>query len=139
MACGLAAFANWSPWYTSLRLPPLTPPEHLLAALWGVIYVSMAFAGWQIWRVPDVKLSYLRALISWGWVLVIKSFDITVVFGLHLLLVHVAMMLGLAVMLGTTIGRFWRLNRGAAWGMAPYAAWVGFQIYLSLGFWWLNR
>jgi len=38
-----------------------------------------------------------------------------------------------------TMRAFARVDRAAAWLLAPYAAWVGFAAYLNAGVWWLNR
>jgi tryptophan-rich sensory protein len=122
----------------TLRAPPGTPPEFYTAAIWGVMYAIMAIAAWLIWRAPDVRLAYMRALLDWGWLLTIKSCIICLQFGGHLLLATGVGNIALLGMTGLTIYRFWRLNHAAALLMLPYAAWVGFGIYVSLGFWWLN-
>jgi tryptophan-rich sensory protein len=135
---GGASYANWHPWMDTLRQAPFCPSEFTLADIWGGLYLLMAVAGWLVWRAPDVAMHNLRALVDWGWLLVLKSIGICIMFGAHFLLATAAVNIMLLFAVGRTIWRFWPLNQWAAALMLPYALWTGTEIYLSLGSWWLN-
>ena len=44
----------------------------------------------------------------------------------------------LLVLVAMTVRAFARLQPLAAWLLAPYLAWTGYETYLTAGFWWLN-
>jgi len=135
---GGAAYANWHPWMDMLRQMPFYPGEFTFPFIWGGVYLLMAIAGWMIWRAPDVAMHNLRALVDWGWLLVLKSISICIMFGAHFLLPTAAANMMILFAAGRTIWRFWPLNRVATALMLPYALWAVAEIYLSLGCWWLN-
>jgi len=134
----LAAIAEHG-WYLTLTAPPYTPPIWEFVPIWSMLYVWAAFAAWEIWCNLDAALLNHRALTAWGWAMGLKALWTPLFFGLHWLLPALDVGLALLVMLGVTVARFWRLNRGAAVMMLPFFLWVGFECYLDAGFWWLNR
>ncbi len=130
---------NLRDWLPSLRAPALLPPAGLLLPVWVALYVMVGVAGWEIWRVPDVRLRNRQALTAWGWQLGLKAAVTPVFFGLHWLLAAAVMSAALLGAVAVTVWRFGQLNRTAALLMLPYFGWAGFGLYLNAGFWWLNR
>lgn len=126
-------------WYLSLIQPRLLPPVWVFLPIWIVLYLMVALAGWEIWRVPDVGLRDQQALTAWGWQIGLKALWTPVFFGLHWLLAAFAVGLVLFGAILFTILRFARLNRAASLLMLPYCGWVAFELYLNAGFWWLNH
>jgi len=123
-------------WYAALRKPPLTPPNWLFGPAWTVLYLSMAVAGWLVWRAPRKQRV---ALALWGIQLALNAAWSFLFFGLErpgLALAEIAVLLGLIV--ATTVA-FFRVRRLAGVLFAPYAAWVAFAAYLNAGVWYLNR
>jgi tryptophan-rich sensory protein len=37
-------------WYAHLHKASWTPPSYLVAPVWTILYVVMAFAAWLVWR-----------------------------------------------------------------------------------------
>ena len=122
-------------WYLSLARPPLTPPNWAFGPVWMTLYVMIGVAGWLVWRQtgagPAVRL--------WGWQLAVNALWNPVFFGLHRIGLALAIIAALIAAIALTIRAFARVNRRAAWLMAPYLVWTCFAAYLNAGFWWLNR
>lgn len=134
-----ATAMNIHHWYLSLTPPPLNPPNWLFGPVWTVLYVMMGTAAWLVWRLPDVQSRDHGALTAWGWQLAINALWAPVFFGLHLILLGLAVVLGMFAAISITILRFRPLSGKAALLMLPYLAWTGFAAYLNAGFWWLNH
>jgi tryptophan-rich sensory protein len=126
-------------WYPALHAPPGRPPIWVFLAVWPFLYVMLGLAAWAIWRVPDVAMNSHRALNAWGCQLGVKALWTPIFFGLHWLLPSFGVGVLLLGVVGWTIWRFAKLNMTAALLMAPYFCWLGFEVYLNAGFWWLNR
>ncbi len=133
----LAAPGLWG-WYLAANAPPLSPPSILFFPAWTILALCSGIAAWEIWREPDVGLRNHAALRLWGWQLGLNAVFTPLLFGLHWFLPAAGLGVALLVSLGLTIRRFARLNRLAAALMLPLACWVGFELYLNAGFWWLN-
>lgn len=134
---GWASSAAIPEWYQGLAKPKLNPPDWVFAPVWTLLYILMAIAAWRVWR---------RATGSArGWALGLY----TVQLGLNLLwsllffaarrpdlaLIEIALLLAA---IWATIIAFRRIDRCAAWAMAPYLAWVAFASYLNFAIWRLN-
>jgi benzodiazapine receptor len=123
-------------WYLTLIPPPFTPPNWVFGPVWTVLYVLIGVAAWLIWRVP--ALGQRRALVTWGWQLLLNAAWPPVFFGLHSPALGLCVMLPQLVLIGLTVRRFAAIRPLAAWLMLPYAAWTCYATYLDLGFLWLN-
>lgn len=121
-------------WYLSLTAPPGTPPSWLFAPIWTVLYLLMGVAAWLVWCQPGHR----RALLLWGWQLLLNAIWNPVFFGLHAPGAALAIILALVMLLGVTIVAFARVSRPAALLLLPYFAWACYASYLNAGFWWLN-
>ena len=125
-------------WYTSLNRPPLNPPGWVFGPVWSVLYVTIAIAGWRVWRVEGAGRRRRLGLVLFFVQLVLNALWSWVFFGLHEtgwalleILVLNASIVGMMLV-------FWRLNRAAAWLLVPYWLWVSFASYLTGGYWVLN-
>ncbi len=121
-------------WYLSLTRPPGTPPNWLFGPVWTVLYVMIAVAAWMVWRHPDHR----RALLLWGWQLLLNALWTPIFFSLHLIgpaLIEVLVLLLLGCI---TAAAFLRISRVASLLMVPYLLWTCYATYLNAGFWWLN-
>jgi benzodiazapine receptor len=119
----------------ALKLAPLgvfLPAGVVVALLAGV-------AAWAIWRAPDAFGRNLRALHLWFWQLGLNFLWTLVFFRLGVVLPGLVLGLVLGVLVLRTTRRFGQLNVVAAVLMLPWCGWVGFELYLNAGFWWLNR
>ena len=124
-------------WYLTLAKPAWTPPSWLFAPVWSLLYLSIAVAGWLVWRRAGVSgasgaftLYALQLFLNavWSWLF----------FGLHrpdLALLDLAV-LWLTV-LGTLLAFMAQVNI-AGWLFVPYLAWVTFAGALNFAIWRLN-
>ena len=123
-------------WYDGLRKPPLNPPNWVFGPVWSVLYLSIAVAGWLVWRARPASA---KPLVLWGSQLVLNAAWSLLFFGLHLpSLALVEIVLLLAMLLATTVS-FFGVRPLAGVLFLPYAAWVSFAAYLNAGLWYLNR
>ena len=121
-------------WYLSLNRPPGSPPNWVFLAVWGILYPMMGFAGWLAWR----RAISPRAIRLWGWQLAANACLVPAFFALHSPPLALTVSLVLLVLVALTVRAFLRLQRIAAWLMAPYGVWAGYVAYLAACFWWLN-
>jgi benzodiazapine receptor len=121
-------------WYLSLNHPPGTPPTWVFGPVWTVLYASIGFAGWLVWRRSIVA----RPLRLWGWQLAANAMWTPAFFALRNPPLALAVSVVLLALIALTIRSFARLRPMAAWLMTPYLAWTCYATYLTAGFWWLN-
>jgi len=123
-------------WYEALQKPPLTPPNWVFGPAWSVLYLTIAVAGWLIWR---ARRNRVTALALWGVQLALNAAWSFLFFGLQrqgLALLEIGTLL---VFIVATAVVFFRVRPLAGALFAPYAAWVAFASYLNAGLWHLNR
>ncbi len=139
IAAGLGAWASIEAgsFYQQLERPSWAPPGSVFSPVWTTLFVLMAIAAWQVWRVDGVVgartalLLYLVQLVFnvlWSWLF----------FGWQLggwALVEVILLWGLIL---ATLIAFWRTSRLAGMLLVPYLLWVGFAIALNFSVWQLN-
>jgi benzodiazapine receptor len=133
----LATYPNLEPWYAGLRKPAFNPPNWAFAPVWTSLYLLMAFAFWRVLRLPRSRARW-PALILFAAVLVLNAAWSWMFFGANsaaLGLINIVPQLGV---IAATIVVFHRLDRLAAWCLAPLAAWVGFAAVLNFSIWRLN-
>jgi translocator protein len=121
-------------WYQSLDRPPWNPPSWVFAPVWIALYAVMAAAAWLIWREPPGR----RRRLALGLFLVQLAANglwSPLFFGLRspgLALLDMAVLLAALV---ATIVAFARVQRAAAWLLAPYLAWVLYAASLNVWIW----
>ncbi len=58
-------------WYRKLRKPTWTPPSWAFGAVWSVLYIMIAIAGWLVWRQGQPGLAIwfwgLQLAVNAGW------------------------------------------------------------------------
>jgi len=130
-----ATFPNLAPWYAGLAKPWFNPPNWVFGPVWTALYVLMAFAGWRILRLLPVRrtalvlfFGQLALNIAWSWMF----------FAARSPLLGLINIVPQWVLIVATITVFARLDRLAAWCLAPLAAWVGYAAILNMAIWWLN-
>lgn len=124
-------------WYDTLNKPFFTPPDWLFGPVWTLLFLSMAVAGWLVWRARGFSGARVAMALFFGQ-LALNVLWSVVFFGLEspgLGLVEI-LVLWAAILL--TILAFGRVSRPAGWLLVPYLAWVSFAALLNAGIWWLN-
>ena len=120
-----------SGWYAGLQKPSWNPPSWVFGPVWSLLYLSMAIAGWLVWRehggrgiaIPLVLFSVQLALnCAWSGLF----------FALRLPWIAFAEIVVLWCAILATLISFWRVLPLAGWLLAPYLAWVTFAAALNL-------
>lgn len=138
---GLAAWLTMGSMeqFASLAQPPLSPPGWMFPVVWTILYLLMGWASFLVWRSDAPQAEKQRALTLYGVQLAV-NFAWPLLFfraGLYgFALVWLVILLVLVVETMLTLGR---IDRRAAWLLAPYILWLLFAAYLNAGVWLLNR
>ena len=129
---------SFTPLYSEIRNPPLSPPSWLFPVVWTVLYAVMGFSAYLIYRDEDSGSDRSRALgfyviqlaVNFSWSIIFFRFRI------FPLAAFVALLL--AVLVAGMILAFRKVNRIAAYINIPYLLWMTFATYLAFGVWFLN-
>jgi benzodiazapine receptor len=123
--------------YGSLVQPAWAPPTWLFGPVWTVLYVTIAVAGWLVWR-RDGWSGARTALTVFAVQLVLNALWTPLFFGAGLFGVAFVEIVLLWLSIVATIVLFARHSRPAAALLVPYLAWVTFASALNLAIWFLN-
>lgn len=131
--------ALWPPgeWYAALQKPAWNPPGWIFGPVWSALYTLMAVAAWLVWRRGGFAAQG-RPLGAFLAQLALNALWTPLFFGLHRPGEAFAEILLLWLAIAWTIAQFWRVQRAAAWLLAPYLAWVSFAAVLNGTLWRLN-
>ncbi len=134
----LATTPNIAPWYETLAKPPLTPPNWLFGPAWTTLYILMAYALYRVLRLKPATPGRRAAILMFFAQLVLNAAWSFAFFSARSPLLGLVVILPMEALLIATIVLFARLDRVAAYALAPTAFWVGFAIYLNAGIFVLN-
>ena len=118
-------------WYAPLAKPGFAPPNWIFAPVWTALYILMAVAAWRIWRTVGAAHARRAALRMFGMQLLLNLAWPFIFFGAKNPLTALIVTLVLEFAILWTMLAFARLDRLAAWLLAPYAAWVAFATALN--------
>jgi benzodiazapine receptor len=134
----IATYPNLSPWFAGLMKPPFNPPNWVFGPVWTALYALMAFGVWRILRLPTgsavramgLCLFFLQLAlnVAWSWMF----------FWAHSPLLGLINIVPQLLLVLATLATFSRLDRWAAWCLAPLAVWVAYASVLNFSLWWLN-
>jgi translocator protein len=125
-------------WYAGLAKPAFTPPGWLFGPVWTLLYVLMAFAIWRVLRLPEATPGRTAALALLGAQLLLNAAWSWMFFGLQSPLAGLVNIVPQWLLVLAAILAVWQVDRIAAAGLLPLAAWVGFAVILNLSVWRLN-
>ncbi len=138
---GLTALAAYSgaqfmpaAWYEALAKPEWTPPNWVFGPAWTVLYIMIAFAGWQVWRYQGLGLALLLWFAQLGlnaaWsYLMFDQHDITAA------LIDIGAM-WLTIVAFIFVAR--KVSTIAALLFVPYLLWVTYAGALNAAIWQMN-
>lgn len=122
-----ATIPNLRPWYDGLRKPGWTPPSWIFGPVWSLLYVLMAVSAWRVWRRDDARPRARRqALACWAFQLALNVGWSWLFFGLRNPPLAFLELLALWLAILATIVATARVDRPAAWLLAPYLLWVSY-------------
>jgi len=124
-------------WYAALDKPSWTPPDWVFAPVWTLLYASIAFAGWLLWRRSSRR--FTPALGVWVAQLVANGAWSWIFFGLHRPGAALADILVLLALVAAFIALTIRSSPASAALFVPYALWVAFAAALNAAVWIANR
>jgi benzodiazapine receptor len=133
---GLVTATSVHDWYPTLRKPSFNPPDQVFGPVWSILYAMIAVSGWMVWghgpvaRQRAMPVYVVQLCLNFAWSLLF--------FGAHLIGVALIDILALLAAIVATGVSFARVDRGAAWLLLPYAAWVAFASVLNAAIWRLN-
>lgn len=111
------------PWYREMRKPSWTPPDWAFGAVWTVLYIMIAIAGWRAWEIGSGQVLNI-AIAVYAVQLFLNAAWSAIFFGMRRMrwaLYEVAI-LWLAVALN--IYFFFQIDSVAGWLLVPYLVWV---------------
>jgi len=141
LACATAAtpglYFRPGNWYRRLAKPAWCPPNWLFGPVWLVLYVTLAVAGWRVWRNSGFD-DGAAALTVYAAQLVLNGLWSTLFFGARRPDLAFVEILFLLLSILATIALFRPLDQTAAYLLVPYACWVAFAAALNFRVWRLN-
>lgn len=126
-------------WYAGLVKPAFTPPNWLFGPAWTFLYVLMSAAFWRVLSAPESTGGRSRAITWYLTQIVLNGLWSFAFFGWRSPVAGLVVIAALWLAIAATIIAFARVDRTAAWLLAPYIAWTSFAAALNAGVWLLNR
>ena len=143
LAAALAGSAVTMPaiptWYAGLAKPWFTPPNWLFGPAWTLLYALMAYAFWRILTLDRPADDKRAAILAFLVQIALNALWSFAFFGARAPGAGLVVIAALWVAITATIVAFARLDRVAAWLLAPYLAWTTFASALNIGVYVLNR
>lgn len=138
---GLAAWLTMDSMaqFAALAQPPLSPPGWVFPVVWTILYLLMGWASFLIWKSGAPQAAKRRALGPYGVQLAVNFVWPLLFFRAGLYGFALIWLVILLVLVAETMLAFGRIDRQAAWLLAPYLLWLLFAAYLNAGVWLLNR
>ena len=134
---GLVTAPQIPNWYADLAKPSWTPPNWIFGPVWTLLYLTMAFSAWLVWRQAGFAGAKLP-LALFAIQLALNSLWSVLFFGLQNPgAAAVEILLLWAAILATLLG-FWKRSNLAGALLVPYLAWVGFAGVLNVAIWLMN-
>jgi tryptophan-rich sensory protein len=125
-------------WYTSLEKPFFAPPNWVFAPVWITLFILMGIALYLIWQSGTENRDVQIALGFFGVQFILNVIWSFLFFGLRSPLLGLIDIILLWIMIGATIGAFYRVKKIAAYFLIPYIAWVTIATALNGAVYLLN-
>jgi tryptophan-rich sensory protein len=119
-------------WYRALSKPPGQPPPQVFGPVWTTLYGLMSVSAYRVFRSPPSP-ERSRALRVWWTQLALNGAWSPLFFGARRARLALANLVGLTLTVADYTRAAAKVDRPAAWLMAPYLGWLGYAGYLNLG------
>lgn len=131
--CAAATGGIFTPgqWYEALDKPSWQPPKWAFPAVWSVLYLLNAIAGWMIWSAVGFQGGFI-ALLVYVVSLLLNAGWSAIFFGMRRMRLALWEAAALCLSVALQMFLFWQLVPLAGIILIPYLIWV------SIAFW-LNR
>lgn len=127
----MATYPKIPTWYAGLVKPSFTPPDAAFPIVWTTLYVLMAVALWRLWQLHSPSADRHRAVRLYFVQLALNALWSPVFFGMEAIGAGFAIIILLLAAIVATIVAMARIDRIAAWLMAPYLVWVSYATVLN--------
>jgi tryptophan-rich sensory protein len=119
-------------WYASLAKPPFQPPDWAFAPAWITLMMLTAVATWRVFERRDRNpLAWRTAAALYALQLILNVSWTALFFYFHLPTAALVEIVIFGIVLAAMIVTYQKLDRPAAWLLAPYLAWVLFATTLN--------
>lgn len=125
-------------WYDSLQKPSFTPPSAAFPIAWTTLYALMAVSAWRVWKQGEGE-PRTHALTLWGTQLALNAIWSPIFFGAKKPALALVDLVALVIAVALYTRSASRVDKPAAWMMAPYLAWLLFAGALNAEIVRLNR
>ena len=120
-------------WYAALIKPSWTPPPAVFPIAWTVLYILMAVSFWRLWESDRQSAGRSKAMVWFLVQLALNASWSPVFFALHDTKTAFVIIVALLIAIGATMVSASRVDRTAAWLLAPYLAWVAYASTINAG------
>ena len=117
-------------WYRSLRKPVFQPPSWLFGPVWTVLYGTIAYSGYRVWRAPRSP-ERTRALALWGTQLALNAAWTPLFFGARKPAAALVDIGALDATAGAYAVAAAAVDPAAAKVVTPYLGWIAFATALN--------
>jgi benzodiazapine receptor len=145
LACQLAGiigsiftFPSIDTWYSSLQRPSFSPPNWVFGPVWIMLYTMIGISAYMVWKKGWKSKGVRTSLYIFSIQLILNSAWSFLFFGLNNLLLALFEIVVLWAFIVLTVLKFYKIDKRAAWLLAPYLLWVSFAMILNYYFWMLN-
>jgi tryptophan-rich sensory protein len=118
-------------WYASLTKPSWTPPSVVFPIAWTALYILMAISFWKLWESEPPSVARSKAMVWFLVQLALNAAWSPVFFGWHDTKTALVIIIALLIAIGATIVSASRVDRVAAWLLAPYLVWVAYATTIN--------
>lgn len=125
-------------WYATLAKPWFNPPNWLFGPVWAILYALMGASLFVVWMVHDHKRLKTAAYTAFVVQILLNIAWSFLFFGKHWVFVALIDIMVLDIAIVWTMMRFMKIQKLAAWLLAPYLFWVAFATVLNFFVWLLN-
>ena len=127
-----ATLPNIPTWYAGLVKPGFNPPNWIFGPVWTLLYILMAWSFFRVLRIAPHTQGRGSAIAAFVAQMILNAAWSIAFFGAHSPLGGLVVIGALWLAILASIVTFSRLDRPAAWLLAPYIAWVSFAAVLNV-------
>ena len=120
-------------WYVSLNKPVFSPPNWVFGPVWTILYTLIGISFYKIWiknKKGSLNLFFFHLFLNAIWS--------PIFFGLNNMWLGLIILLTMVVTLVVIVKNFYKIDKMAAYLLAPYLLWISFASLLNYSIWRLN-
>lgn len=130
---GLVTRPEIPAWYAGLAKPSWTPAPLVFPIAWTILYILMGVSFWRLWDLETRSAARTKAMIWFVIQLALNALWSPVFFGWHGTRTALVIIVALLIAIAATMIAASRVERLAAWLLAPYLLWVAYATTINIG------